>query len=61
MSDVREGDVADLDILVAPLVEELGLPDVLDNILGEDVVVWRLLDLNLAVRHLCGIRLLRGA
>ena len=55
-SNVREGDVADLDILVAPLVEELGLTNVLDNVLWQHRVVWRLLNLDLAVRHICGIR-----
>jgi hypothetical protein len=50
---VSEGDVADLDIVV-PLVEELDVADLLDNILGENVREDGVLDLDItAVRHVC--------
>lgn len=35
--DVRERDVANLDIVVVPLVEQLDVADLLGDILGEDV------------------------
>lgn len=50
--NVRQRDVADLDIVV-PLVEQLDVADLLDNILGEDVGHDRVFDLDFtAVRHL---------
>lgn len=52
ISNVRQRDVADLDIVV-PLVEQLDVADLLDNILGEDVGHDRVFDLDFtAVRHL---------
>jgi len=52
-SNVRQGDVADLDIVV-PLVEELDVANLLDNILGKHLVEGGVLDLDLAVvRHFC--------
>lgn len=48
---VSQGDVADLDIVV-PLVEELDIANLLDNILGEHLIEGGVLDLDLAgVRH----------
>ena len=52
---IREGDVTDLDILVAPLVEQLDAANLLGNILGKDGVARGALDLNFAVRHDCGV------
>lgn len=50
---VSQGDVADLDIVV-PLVEELDVANLLDNVLGEHLVEGGVLDLDLAgVRHVC--------
>lgn len=52
IENVRQRDVADLDIVV-PLVEQLDVADLLDNILGEDVGHDRVFDLDFtAVRHL---------
>lgn len=52
ISNVRQRDVADLDIVV-PLVEQLDVANLLDNILGEGVGNDRVLDLDFtAVRHL---------
>lgn len=49
--NVRQRDVANLDIVV-PLVEQLDVADLLDNILGEDVRDDSVLDLDIAtVRH----------
>lgn len=53
-SDVRERDVADLDVLVAPLVEELCAADLSGDILWQDWVGLDGLDFDLAVRHVCG-------
>ena len=54
MGAVRERDVADLDVLVAPLVEELDAADLVGNLLGEDGGAGDVLDLNFAVgRHDC--------
>ena len=51
-SNVRQGDVADLDIMIVPLVEELDVADLLDNVLGEHLSEGRVLDLDIAaVRH----------
>lgn len=49
----RQGDIPNLDILVAPLVEELDAANLLGNVLGEDGVTLRRLDLDFAggVRH----------
>ena len=50
--NVRQGHVADLDIVV-PLVEELDIANLLDNILGEDADESRVLDLDIAAfRHI---------
>lgn len=59
-SNVRQGDVADLDIVV-PLVEQLDVADLLNNILGKDVRDDLVLDLDIAtVRHFgCCSRLFR--
>lgn len=52
-SHVRERDIADLDIVI-PLVEQLDVADLLDNVLGEDVRKDGGLDLDIAaVRHVC--------
>lgn len=49
---LRQGDVADLDILVGPLVEQLDAANLLDDILGQDLVARDGLDLDLSVvRH----------
>lgn len=51
MSNVRQGDVADLDIVV-PLVEQLDVANLLHNILGKHLVEGSVLDLDLTgVRH----------
>ena len=52
-SHSRQGDIPDLDILVAPLVEELGGANLLGDILGQDRVALGRLDLDFAVRHFC--------
>lgn len=52
---VREGDVPNLDVLVAPLVEQLDAANLLGNILGEDGVAGGALDLDFAVRHVCDL------
>lgn len=46
-SNVRQGDVADLDIVV-PLVEQLDVANLLNDILGKDVVESRALNLDIA-------------
>lgn len=49
---LRQGDVADLNILVGPLVEELDAANLLDDVLGQDLVARDGLDLDLSVvRH----------
>lgn len=49
---LRQGDVADLDILVGPLVEQLDAANLLDDVLGQDLVARDGLDLDLSVvRH----------
>jgi len=48
----RQGDVPDLDILVAPLVEQLDAANLLCDVLGQDGVALGRLDFDLAVRHL---------
>lgn len=51
LSHVRQRDVANLDIVV-PLVEQLDVADLLDDILGKDVGDDVVLDLDIAtVRH----------
>lgn len=47
----RQGDIPDLDILVAPLVEQLGRADLLGDILGQHRVALGRLNLDLAVGH----------
>lgn len=52
-SNLREGDVTDLNIIVAPLVEKLDGANLVGNLLGEDLVGdGRNLDLDL--RHVVG-------
>lgn len=49
---LRQGDVADLNILVGPLVEQLDAANLLDDVLGQDLVARDGLDLDLSVvRH----------
>ncbi|KAK2027416.1 hypothetical protein LX32DRAFT_438387 [Colletotrichum zoysiae] len=49
--DSRQRDVPDLNIVI-PLVEKLDVADLLDDILGEDIVGAHVLDLDIAaVRH----------
>lgn len=50
-ADVRQGDVPNLDILVAPFVEELRLANLLRDVLWQGGVLLRRLDFDLAVRH----------
>ena len=47
----RQGDIPDLDILVAPLVEQLGGANLLGDILGQHRVALGRLDLDFAVGH----------
>ena len=54
MGAVRERNVADLDVLVAPLVEELDAADLVGDLLGEHGVARWALDLDFSVRHDCG-------
>lgn len=52
---VRKRDVPDLDVLVAPLVEQLDAANLAGDILGEDWVTLRALDLDFSgVRHVDG-------
>ena len=53
--DVRQRDIANLDIVI-PLVEELDVADLLDNILGEHLREGRVLDLDISFfgRHIGG-------
>ena len=55
--DTREGNISDLDVLVAPLVEQLGGANLAGDILGQDGVALRRFDFDLAVRH---VRCCRG-
>lgn len=48
---VRQGDVPNLDILVAPFVEELRLANLLRDLLRQGGELLRRLDFDLAVRH----------
>lgn len=50
---VRQGDVADLDVLVGPLVEQLDAANLGDNVLGQDSVARDGLDLDISAlgRH----------
>jgi len=49
---VGQGNVPDLDVLVAPLVEQLDAADFLGDFLGQDRVTLRRLDLDFSgVRH----------
>lgn len=51
-ASLRQGDVADLDILVGPLVEQLDAANLADDVLGQDLVARGGLDLDLSVvRH----------
>lgn len=55
---LRQGDVADLDILVGPLVEQLDAANLLDDVLGQDLVAGGGLDLDLSVVRHAGRNLL---
>ena len=51
-ADSRQRDISDLDILVAPLVEQLDAANLGCNLLGQDGVALGLLDFDLSgVRH----------
>jgi hypothetical protein len=50
---IREGDVPDLNILVAPLVEQLDAANLVGHLLGEDGITGGALDFDFAVRHDC--------
>lgn len=51
-ASLRQGDVADLDILVGPLVEQLDAANLADDVLGQNLVARDGLDLDLSVvRH----------
>jgi hypothetical protein len=51
-ASLRQRDISDLDILVAPLVEELDATDFLGNLLWKDLVAADGLDLDFSVvRH----------
>lgn len=51
-SSLRQGDVADLDVLVGPLVEQLDAANLGDDVLGQDLVARDGLDFDLSVvRH----------
>lgn len=50
---VRERDIPDLDVLVAPLVEQLDAANLVGHVLGEDGIALGALDFDLAVRHVC--------
>lgn len=52
---VRERDVPDLNVLVAPLVEQLDAANLLGDVLGKDGVAGLALDLDFAVRHDCDV------
>jgi hypothetical protein len=52
---VRKRDVPDLNVLVAPLVEQLDAANLLGDLLGKDGVAGGALDLNFAVRHDCDV------
>lgn len=57
---VRQGDVADLDIVV-PLVEQLDVANLLCDVLGKDIVDSAVLDLDISgVRHFCGLTVVRS-
>lgn len=54
LGDVREGDIPDLDVLVAPLVEQLHAANLAGDILWQDWVALGRLNFDLAaVRHIC--------
>lgn len=55
---LRQGDVADLDVLVGPLVEQLDTANLLDDVLGQDLVARDGLDLDLSVVRHAGHKLL---
>lgn len=48
----RQGDIPDLDILEAPLVEQLDAANLLGDVLGKDGVAGGALDLDFALRHI---------
>ena len=52
---VGQGDIADLNAIVRPLVEELGLANLLDNVLWQDLRAGAGLD-DFGVRHRVGVR-----
>lgn len=51
---IRERDVPDLNVLVAPFVEQLDAANFVGDFLGEDRVAGGALDFDFAVRHDCG-------
>ena len=51
---VGQRDVADLNSIVGPLVEELGLANLSSDVLGQDLRASAGLD-DFGVRHLCGM------
>ena len=52
---IRERNVPDLNVLVAPLVEQLDAANLVGDVLGQDGVAGRALDLDFAVRHDCDV------
>ena len=53
MGSLRQGDVADLDVLIAPLVEELDAANLVGDLLGKNLVAGGLnLDFDFCVRHI---------
>lgn len=51
ISNVRQRDVSDLDILVAPLVEQLDRADLCCHLLGQDLVAGDSFDFDISVGH----------
>ena len=50
---VRERDIPNLDILVAPLVEQLDAANLISDVLEKNSIAARALDFDFAVRHVC--------
>ena len=50
---VRERDIPNLDVLVAPLVEQLHAANLVCDVLGEDRIASGAIDFDFAVRHNC--------
>ena len=52
MESLRQRDVADLDVLIAPLVEQLDAANLVGDLLGKNLVARGLnLDFDFCVRH----------